>query len=85
MENKTRHFCKCGDKAVVEDRCTGNWYCLSCGLDEMLEDIRRGDPVKVAFGSSGVTDVFVVPGDDKHEPDLLAPLADAVKISFCRN
>ena len=85
MEQKTKHICKCGARGGVEELDTGAWFCLECALAEMLEDIRLGDSVKVSFGNSGIGDVFVIPGDDRHESDLLAPLVGAVAISFCRN
>lgn len=84
MEQKTRYICKCGAWAEVEDRCTGVWFCLRCGLDEMIKVRRRGDTVTITL--SGIaTDVLLIPDDDVHEPDLLAPLVDVVAISFCRN
>lgn len=84
MINQARHICRCGQEAVAENGATGDWFCLGCALDEMLAEINRGELVTVSFGTMGISDVLVVPGDH-GDGDLLAHLADAVAISFCRN
>lgn len=85
MNQKTRHICKCGARAGVEEADTDEWYCLQCALKQMVDNISAGLPVTISFGELGISDVMLVPPDDVHEPDLLAPLVDAVAISFCRN
>lgn len=84
MIKQTKHICKCGQVAIARESVTGDWFCLRCALDAMLEYGRRGDSVAVSFGESRISDVLIVPGDN-GDGDLLAHLADAVPISFCRN
>lgn len=85
MEQETKHICKCGARAGVEEVDTDIWYCLRCALNQMVDNVSAGVPVTISFGVLGINDVMLVPPDDRHEPDLLAPLADAVEITFCRN
>ena len=84
MIRKTEHICKCGQVAVARESVTGDWFCLRCALDAMLEYGRRGDSVSASFGESRISDVLIVPGDNS-DGDLLAHLAEAVPISVCRN
>ena len=84
MKQVTRHICKCGNAAIAQERATGEWFCLRCALDAMLEYRRRGDSVLVSLAKSGISDVLLVPRDD-GDGDLLAPLVDVVHISFCKN
>lgn len=87
---KTRYFCECGSRAVVEEADTdeasvSSWYCLRCALNQMVDNVSAGVPVTISFGARGISDLLLVPPDDRHEPDLLAPLVGAVAIRFCRN
>lgn len=84
MANRTRYICRCGREAIARERATGEWFCLRCALDAMLEHRRRGDSVTVSFGESGISDVLIVPGGD-GDGDLLAPLVEVIPSSFCRN
>ena len=84
MIKGARQHCRCGDRAVVENTVTGDWYCPACAIEVMLEEIIRGEPVSISLGDTRITDVLIAPRDSGG-PDLFAPLADVVPISFCRN
>ena len=84
MIPKTRHICKCGERAVVENTLTGEWSCPECAVEEMFEYVKDGHLVTVSPGNTGIADVLIAPRDDGTQ-DVFAPLADVVAISFCRN
>jgi len=84
MTQKTRHYCKCGERAIVENNLTGEWFCPECAVEEMFEYVKNGHVVSVSHGSGGPTDVLIAPRDDGTE-DVFAPLAEVEPISFCRN
>ena len=84
MTQKIKHYCRCGDRAVVENTAIGDWYCPACAIEVMLEETIRGEPVSISLGDIRITDVLIAPRDSGG-PDLFAPLAGVVPISFCRN
>ena len=82
MIKRTTHYCKCGERANVENKLTGEWFCPECAVEEMFEYVKNGHLVTVSHGSAELTDVLIAPLANGGS-DVFAPLAAVEPTSFC--
>lgn len=71
MYQVTKHYCQCGQEALVKSKTTGEWFCIYC-------------IVKIICPSKGIDEVYMAP-TDSDTPDFFVPLADLLPIKVYWN